>query len=293
MQKAIGAGAVRVNGHPALKRAVLAEGDMVETDPDAFGPPASTHAEPQDIPLDIIYEDEYLLAVNKPAGLVVHPGSGNRRGTLVNALLYHVGSLSGGYLPDRPGIVHRLDKNTSGVLLVAKTDRVHAALGELFARREIAKVYLGVCLGRRPLDRGAIDAPIGRSRREPLRRTVRPGGKEALTEYRLLCHRSGVSLLELRIHTGRTHQIRVHCRHLGFPVLADEEYGGGRTAVKRLQPLDRPFAYAVADCFMRQALHARRIRCTHPVTKAPLSIEAPLPEDFRRAVERLGYEGEL
>jgi 23S rRNA pseudouridine1911/1915/1917 synthase len=293
VQKAIGAGAIRLNARNATKKTAVSGGDVVTIDPDAFPPSTPGRVEAQNIPLDILYEDEYLLAVNKPAGLVVHPGSGNPEGTLVNALVYHVRSLSGGYLPDRPGIVHRLDKNTSGVLLVAKTDRVHAALGDLFARRRVDKEYVGVCMGRRPPDEGMIDAPIGRSRREPLTRTVRADGKKALTEYHLLCYRSGVSLLGFKIHTGRTHQIRVHCRHEGFPVLADREYGGGREAVKRLEPLERPFAYAVFNCFDRQALHARRLSCTHPVTGAGLTVEAPLPEDFRGAVAVFGYEGTI
>ncbi|MBD3317072.1 MAG: RluA family pseudouridine synthase, partial [Chitinivibrionales bacterium] len=169
VQKAIAAGGVLVNGQPAQKRTVVAEGNVIDVDFGKFPSSEPSHAQPQDIPLEILYEDEYLLAVNKPAGLVVHPGSGNPSGTLVNALVYHVTNLSDGYRPDRPGIVHRLDKDTSGVVLVAKTDCVHAALGELFARREVKKMYLGVCLGGCPPDAGTIDAPIGRSRRDPLK----------------------------------------------------------------------------------------------------------------------------
>ena len=246
---------------------------------------------PQNIPLDILYEDEYLLAVNKPAGMVVHPGNGNREGTLVHALLYHVKSLSAGSGPDRPGIVHRLDKDTSGVVLVAKTDETHRQLARLFSTREIKKEYAGFCVGRRPAAHGSMGAPLGRSRRDPVKRAVRQDGKEALTEYWLLAHHCGISVMKFAPHTGRTHQIRVHCSAAGFPVIADALYGGGKEALNRIPVLERPFAIGVYKCFERHALHARSITFVHPQTHREQTISAPLPEDFNRALELFEKHG--
>lgn len=253
---------------------------------------SQTRLLPQEIDLVIIYEDEWFVAVDKSAGMVVHPGSGNPDGTLVNALLFHLSNLSEGSAPDRPGIVHRLDKNTSGVVIAAKTDEAHYGLARLFAQREVQKQYIGVCMGVRPQDSGIIDAPIGRRRGDPTRWGVRPGGKQAATEYSLLAHRSGTSLLRFLPRTGRTHQIRVHCSHSGFPIVADSLYGGGRERTKNLDPVDRPFAHKVLGCFARHALHAHRIRFIHPMTGAEIDLAAPLPTDFRRATSLFGWSDE-
>jgi 23S rRNA pseudouridine1911/1915/1917 synthase len=170
------------------------------------------------------------------------------------------------------------------VLLVAKTDEAHNALASLFAAREIEKGYVGLCIGARPLQHGSIEAAVGRSRRFGKRQGVRRDGKEASTEYWLAAYRCGISLLRFRPHTGRTHQIRLHCRHAGFPIIGDTTYGRDREEVLRLEPLDRPFAHKVLKCFARQALHARRVVFTHPFTHETITIEAPFPDDFRSAL---------
>ncbi len=285
IQKCIEDNIVLLNGKKAKKRAALKENDIVEIDEDALTNVNEINLEPQNIPLDILYEDDHFVAINKPAGMVVHPGSGNREGTMVNALLYHLESLSEGSDRERPGVVHRLDKNTSGVIVAAKNDRAHNALASLFAERKIKKEYVGFCIGRQPKEKDCIDAPIGRKKNDPLRFCVRQGGKEAQTEYTLLAHRSGISHVTFHPKTGRTHQIRIHSSHSGFAVVQDNLYGGDKKKIMNLQPLDRPFAYAVFKCFSRHALHARRLSFVHPFTEKEVSFEAPLPEDFRKAVE--------
>jgi 23S rRNA pseudouridine1911/1915/1917 synthase len=196
--------------------------------------------------------------------------------------------LSDGSAADRPGIVHRLDKDTSGVLMVARTNPAHHALARLFMRREVEKRYLALCAGAVPKERDRIEAPVGRSRTDPLRFCVRAGGLSAATEYSLLHHACGISVLSLRLLTGRTHQIRVHCSHKGFPVLGDGVYGGGREIVMKIPPAERPFAYKIFKCFGRQALQAHTIAFSHPFTGEKLELRAPLPEDFRRALVILG-----
>jgi 23S rRNA pseudouridine1911/1915/1917 synthase len=244
----------------------------------------------QNIPLEIIYEDDYLLAINKPAGMVVHPGNGNRGMTMVNALLYHIHSLSHGSAIERPGIVHRLDKDTSGVILVAKTDTVHSALARMFFEHTIEKYYVALCAGLRPAEHAVIDMPLGRNRRDPIKRSVQTDGKNARTEYWLLHHACGVSVVGIRPHTGRTHQIRVHFSSHGFPILCDPLYGGGNDRVETLAVLDRPKAYKIYKCFDRHALHARKISFKHPVTQKPMMLVAPFPEDFLAAFEMLGFD---
>jgi 23S rRNA pseudouridine1911/1915/1917 synthase len=285
LQKAIGEGAILLNGIVPAKKTLVSGGDIVLFDKQRPGSHPSDHLVAQDIPLSIIYEDEYCIAVNKPAGMVVHPGNGNREGTLVNALLYHAaGSLSHGSGPDRPGIVHRLDKGTSGVILVAKNDEAHRSLSELFSRRQIHKYYMGICCGAMPQEYGTIGSRLGRSRRDPIKRSVREDGKEAVTEYRLLAHHCGISVVRFSPQTGRTHQIRVHASVSGFPVVCDSLYGGGRDAIGRLAVLFRPFAYNVYKCFNRQALHAHTVEFIHPFSKKKMSITAPFPQDFTQAM---------
>ncbi len=285
IQQCIKDGVIVLNGKKAKKRTVLKEYDIVELDEDALTSVNEINLEPQNIPLDILYEDDHFVAINKPAGMVVHPGSGNREGTMVNALLYHMDSLSEGSARERPGVVHRLDKNTSGVIVAAKNDTAHNSLAALFAERKIDKEYLGFCIGRQPKEQDCIDAPIGRKKNDPLRFCVRQDGKEAQTEYTLLDYKSGISHVTFHPKTGRTHQIRIHCSHSGFAVVQDNLYGGDKKKIMHLQPLDRPFAYAVFKCFSRHALHARRLSFVHPFTEKEVSFEAPLPEDFRKAVE--------
>jgi 23S rRNA pseudouridine1911/1915/1917 synthase len=283
LQKRIENNAVFVNGAPVKKNTHVAEGCVISISDDDVDSSVGARPKAENIALDVIYEDEYLIAINKPAGLVVHPGNGNPKGTVVNALLFHIPEISGGETL-RPGIVHRLDKDTSGVLLAAKNDAVHAALARQFAGRNIQKEYVGMCAGARPPEHGVIDMPIGRSVREPLKRAVRDNGKDAVTEFWLVAYCAGISVVRIRPHTGRTHQIRVHLSAKGFPILCDPVYGGGKECIDRLTVLDRPFGHKVYKCFSRHALHARRITFEHPHTKEMLTLTADFPEDFKKAL---------
>ncbi len=288
IQKLIAAGAVLVNGRPARKNHRVAQGDHIRIN-NATLPGGTVGLEPQNIPLTVLYEDDYFLAVNKPAGLVVHPGNGNRTGTLVNALLYHCGkNLSAGSRSERPGIVHRLDKDTSGVLLIAKTNEAHAALAQAFACRLVKKDYLGFCMGVPSEAAGVIDIPLARSRKEPIKRAPDRLGKSSCTEFRLLAALSGISLVRFIPRTGRTHQIRVHCSSRGFPVLGDTLYGGGPGRMPQVKPACRPFTVRMLACFDRQALHAWRISFIHPFLKKEIIVTAPLPDDFQKGLEEMG-----
>ena len=250
-----------------------------------------SYIKPQEIQFGILYEDEYIVVVNKPAGLVVHPGSGVREGTLVNGLVHRMQSLSDGSSSDRPGIVHRLDKETSGVLIVAKTNEAHVAMASLFQNRQVEKKYIGFCIGA-PADlQGSINFSLARSHQDPLKRAVSPHGKESRTEYTIIQTKSGISAVMFRPYTGRTHQIRVHASAKGFPIVADKLYGGGKEHLLRIDPLDRPFAYSILKCFQRHALHALSIAFVHPFTSTNLLITAPVPEDFENALSRFGSTG--
>jgi 23S rRNA pseudouridine1911/1915/1917 synthase len=241
------------------------------------------YIQPQDVPFDILYEDEHLVAVNKPAGIVVHPGNGVHDGTLVNGLMARLPSLADGFSSDRPGIVHRLDKETSGVLLVAKNNQIHALLASLFQNRQIEKNYLGFCFGVPNALHDIIDLPLDRNKREPLKRAPSVHGKESRTEYWVIEQKGAVSAIRFQPHTGRTHQIRVHCSSRGFPIIADTLYGGGKERVLKIAPLNRPFAYSIFKCFNRHALHAVSLSFTHPVLNEKIQIKAPMPDDFLKA----------
>ncbi len=261
-QKALAAGLVAVNGAPARASDPLNAGDVVE----ARIPPresASPGTRPEDIPLIVLYEDDHLLCIDKPPGLVVHPAAGHWEGTLVNAVLHHCSRLSSGSHPLRPGIVHRLDKDTSGCILVAKTDGAQAALSAQFAARTARKTYLAAVRGKPRTTAGVITGAIARhpAHRQRMTVTSRHGARAAETTWRVLASAGGLSLLECHPRTGRTHQIRVHLKHMGHPIAGDRTYGGG------------------AD-YPRQLLHAWRLAITHPATGAPLAFEAPVPADF-------------
>lgn len=246
----------------------------------------SATPEPQDLPIEVIFEDEHLIVVNKPAGMAAHPAPGTRDGTLVNALLFHCGdSLSGigGVL--RPGIVHRLDKDTSGVLVAAKSDAAHRALSELFARHDIDREYRAIVRGAPRYVTGTVKTQIGRSHHDRKKMAVlRGGGREAITHYRLEevfgTTKPLAALLTCRLETGRTHQIRVHMAHLGCPCLGDPVYGSGSPA-REVQELVRELD------FSRQALHAGLLGFVHPITGAKLKFKAPLPEDMAELVAAL------
>jgi 23S rRNA pseudouridine1911/1915/1917 synthase len=238
-----------------------------------------THSEPEDIALDVLYEDEHVIVINKPAGLVVHPGAGNPAGTLVNALLHRDASLN--TLP-RAGIVHRLDKDTSGVMVVARTLPAHTALIEQLSSREVHRQYLAVVLGSL-VSGGTADAPIDRHPRDRIRMAVREDGRDAVTHFRLRERFRAHTLLECRLETGRTHQIRVHMAHLKHPIVGDPLYGG---------PLKLPKGateelIATLRGFKRQALHAETLEFAHPVTGEPVRCTAPVPDDLRDLVRAL------
>jgi 23S rRNA pseudouridine1911/1915/1917 synthase len=239
--------------------------------------------QPEDIPIAVVYEDARLLVVNKPAGLVVHPGAGTSRGTLVNALLRHVRDLSGVGGVLRPGIVHRLDRGTSGLLVVAKDDETHRALVRQFAGRTVEKEYLALVLGVPARLSGEVDAPIGRDPVHRQKMSVRaPRGREARTSWRVDERFDGAALLRVRIHTGRTHQIRVHLASIGHPVAGDAVYGGTRTPSSR-----RAAAREALLSLERPALHAARLSFAHPASGERLACEAPLPRDIEAVLERL------
>jgi 23S rRNA pseudouridine1911/1915/1917 synthase len=272
---------VAVDGHAAAKPGLALKAGMVidATIPDD----RSTTLGGEAIPVALVHEDEHLAVVLKPAGLTVHPGHGRARGTLVNALIGRGMPLApaGGAL--RPGIVHRLDKDTSGLLLVAKTDAAHRGLARMFARREIGKTYLALVWGRPHPAAGRIDDAIGRSRRDPTKMAVRaPRSRAATTIYRTIESLSGVTLLEIDLVTGRTHQIRVHFAARLHPVIGDTRYGGAPW--KRLRDTRRR---ALLAEFPRLALHAAKLVFTHPVTGEPMSFSAPLPDDVAALVHAL------
>lgn len=281
LQQLIRQGRASLDGKPVRRPGLrLRGGERLELD--IVGRPPLAAAEPEDIPLSILYEDDDLIAVDKPAGLVVHAGAGRARGTLVNALLHRYRQLSSVGGPLRPGIVHRLDKNTSGVLLVARNDQAHRRLAEQFSRRTVEKRYLALLHGRLPRARDTISLAVARDARRRTRMTTRRRqGREAVTSYCVLESVPGFTLVEARLHTGRTHQIRVHFSALGHPVVGDTLYG----APHRLSPegsaglnLDRHF------------LHARSLRVQHPRTGEPLAVASPLPTDLIALLHALGFK---
>lgn len=280
LQRLIEDGDILVNGHLVKPTHHPHAGEVI----DVRWPEARpAEAQPEEIPLDILFEDELLLVLNKPAGLVVHPGAGHEAHTLVNALLHHcAGQLSGIGGVARPGIVHRLDQDTSGCLVVAKTDAAHVALSAQFAARRVEKIYHAIVCGELPREHGEICAAIARHPSHRKRMAVaEERGRAARTSFRVLQRLREATLVEARLHTGRTHQIRVHFQHLGFPVVGDLTYGNRQNL--RLAELTHYSA-------PRQMLHARYLCFVHPRTGQPLDFEAPWPADFREALKALTLE---
>ena len=239
-------------------------------------------AEPENIPLDVVYEDSDIIVINKPSGMVVHPAAGNLSGTLVNALLYHCrGTLSGIGGIMRPGIVHRIDKDTSGLLVCAKNDFSHRALSEELERHGIVREYHALVNGGFKADTGTVDLPIGRHPVDRKKMAVLPSGsssaKHAITHYEVITSYGRITYMKLILETGRTHQIRVHMSHTGHPLLGDTVYGGGKSQ----------FEKAHAKLLSGQALHAKRLTLTHPRTKERMTFESNLPEDFQKLLEIL------
>ena len=281
LQQWLKTGQLRVNGCVWRPRDAVAGGETVSGD---LVLEAETTAAAQDIPLDIRHEDADLLIVNKPAGLVAHPAAGNRDGTLVNALLHHAPELEA--LP-RAGLVHRLDKDTTGLLVVARSLRAHTALVEQLQARRIEREYVAVVNGVLVAG-GTVDAPVGRHPVDRQRMAVTPGGKPAVTHYRVLRRFRAHTLLRVKLETGRTHQIRVHLAHIRLPLLGDPVYGGRL----RLPPHASPRCLEAIQRFRRQALHAERLALVHPVTGERLEWQAEIPADLADLLAVLSEDAE-
>lgn len=278
--KLIESDAVSVNGRPAEKKLRLNAGDTVELNI----PTAAPYDEvvPQDIPLDIVYEDADIAVINKPEGMVVHPAAGNPDGTLVNAIMFHCkDSLSGIGGVMRPGIVHRIDKDTSGLLVIAKNDSAHLSLAAQLKTHTVSRIYYAIVVGNFKDDGGTVDAPIGRHPVDRKRMAVFPRGddraREAVTHFTVLERYEGFCLVRCQLETGRTHQIRVHMAHRGHPILGDEVYGGDKTKF---------FAHNKA-IIHGQCLHAKELSLIHPSTNTEMTFNSPLPENMLELIERL------
>ena len=266
IKKMIDSGCVQIGGTAIKAHRKIRPGEIIDIrEPE----PQKVDVRPEEIPLDIVFEDGDLIVVNKSAGMVTHPGAGNYEGTLVNALMGHCPALSSVGGQYRPGIVHRLDKGTSGLMVIAKNDSVHKELSKQFAGHTVKKVYYAIVKGIVQLDHGTISAPIGRSSYDRKKMSVRfEESKPAVTNYSVIKRFKDCTLLDIRIETGRTHQIRVHVKYLGYPVLGDETYGG------KHQDLKRP------------ALHAKTLGFEHPVSKKYMEFDSELPEDLKGFLKR-------
>lgn len=268
-QRLLEAGAVRLAGRPVRKNYRTAPGDVLEVDIPA---PQPVDLVPQDIPLDIVYEDGDVIVVNKPVGMVVHPAPGHSDGTLVNALLYHCGNtLSGINGTLRPGIVHRIDRDTSGLIIAAKNDAAHQYLSAQLADHTLARTYECIVVGKLREDRGTVDAPIARHPTDRKRMAVVAGGREAVTHWEVIARYPGYTHVRCRLETGRTHQIRVHMAYIGHPILGDTVYG----AKKEVPGLTG------------QCLHAVGLRFLHPRTHEVVELSCPLPEEFTRMLQKI------
>ena len=270
-QKLLEKGAVTLSGRPAKKNEKTAEGMTVEVElPD----PEPIDVVPQNIPLDVAYEDADVIVINKPVGLVVHPAPGHPDGTLVNALLYHCGdSLSGINGQLRPGIVHRIDRDTSGLIIAAKNDKAHVALADQLQDHSLARVYEAVVHGNIREDEGTVDAPIGRHPIDRKKMAIdRKDGRRAVTHWTVLGRYPGYTHIQCRLETGRTHQIRVHMASIGHPLVGDPVYGGNRKSLPGL---------------VGQCLHARKLRFVHPSTGELAEVECPLPDWFERVLRQI------
>jgi 23S rRNA pseudouridine1911/1915/1917 synthase len=276
VQRWIREGHVRVGGRVEKPSYAVAEGDRIDCDPPE---PKDDRVAPEEGDLRILYEDADLVVLDKPAGLTVHPGAGRTTGTLAHHLLARYPEMAGVGGPGRPGIVHRLDQGTSGVLAVARTAAAYHRLARAFAAREVDKRYLAVVYGEPKPPEGIVDAPIGRHAVKRKEMTVRADGRPSRTGYRTLATHAGIALVELHLETGRTHQIRVHLKHLGHPLVGDPVYGEARW-----KSLPKPVQARLRD-FPRPALHAWKLALAHPIDGRRLAFEAPVPEDLRELWE--------
>ena len=268
VQRMIDSGDVLLNTKEAPSKAKVKAGDEVSVTPPM---PEITDILPQDIPLDIVYQDADIAVINKPKGMVVHPAAGNPDGTLVNAIMYHIKDLSGIGGEVRPGIVHRIDRMTSGLLVIAKNDNAHVFLSDQLKTHAVSRVYYALCEGNFREDSGTVDAPIARHRTDRKKMAVDPNGRSAVTHWRVLERFGDMTLLRVELETGRTHQIRVHMAYIKHPIVGDEVYGHEKNSLG----------------IVGQALHAGELRLTHPATGEEMVFTAPLPEEFVNALEKL------
>jgi len=275
---------VTINGQPTKAGHTIRPGEVVRV---AFPARHETEILPEEIPLDIIYEDEFLLVVDKPPGMVVHPAFGNMSGTLVNALLAHCLQLSGLGGDKRPGLVHRLDKDTSGLLVVAKDDVTHVGLAKQLSAHKIEREYRAVVWGHLKQKSGRIEAALARSPKDRTRMMIHPDGKHAVTNYEVLEEHAITSYLKLNLETGRTHQIRVHLASLGHPVFSDATYGGRGKQLAGLNKTRSQFVIRLLQEFKRQMLHARTLVFIHPITHELMRFDSPLPQDMVKLLEIL------
>lgn len=295
IQLAADEGFIRVNGAPRKPSFKIRGGDVISVV--LPQPPRTAELKPQNIPLDVVFEDDHVLVINKPAGMVVHPGVGNPDGTVVNAVLWHVGhrepikeNLAGPDEFPRPGLVHRLDKNTSGLMVVAKSELALTHLAGQFYYKTATREYLALVWGRLGQDSGTITAPIGRSLTDRTLMEVKDDaaeGKPAITHYVVEKHLNYLTLVRCRLETGRTHQIRVHMKHIGHTLFNDPEYGGQRILKGPNNGAYRHFMKTCMELLPGQALHAGKLTFQHPVSHQNLTFEVPLPENFQHVIQRV------
>jgi 23S rRNA pseudouridine1911/1915/1917 synthase len=291
VQEAIKNGEVLVNGKTVKPSYVVLPEDLIVVNLLRPDPP---EVKAENIPLEIVYEDEYLLVVNKPAGMVTHPAYKNYSGTLVNALMHHSEQLSQLHAEEdeefdtvRPGIVHRLDKDTSGLLVVAKDETTHQKLSKQFAAKTSEREYHAIVWGRFKAESGRIDAPLGRSKSDRKKVAVVADGKHAVTDYEVMEPFEYLTLIRLHLQTGRTHQIRVHCAHINHPVFGDATYGGREIVIGGIEGKKRAEIKNLLELMPRQALHAKKLGFVHPHTKKLMRFESDLPADMLIVLERL------
>lgn len=289
IQKLIEDGAVLVNGRKVKPHHRVSRGEEIVC---IYEKPERPSIEPEDIPMDVVYEDQDVIVINKPAGMVVHPARGNLHHTMVNALLHHCGTLANTGNKTRPGVVHRLDKDTTGLIIFAKTDRAISDLSRQIEKRTMKREYLAFCWGKMHPDSGVIEAPVGRHQIDRRRMSVTPfSSKVAVTEFEVVERFDMASLLKLGLKTGRTHQIRVHLSYFGHPVVGDPDYGGRkREIIVQIGKKHKEVFQKILTIMGRQALHAYRLSFTHPITGKALTFEAPMPKDMEELLHYLRGE---
>jgi len=283
INKKIKDGEVLVNGEKTKPSYSVKRGDIIQV---FYKPRAPFEIKPEEIPISILYEDQDIIVLNKQKGIVVHPAKGNSDGTLVNALLHHCATLPEGFDMDRPGVIHRLDEDTTGVIVFAKSERVHSKIAVQFQERQVKKIYMAVVWGKPPMKEGKISSPIGRSPLDRMLMAVTPlKSRDSLTKFKVLRSYGFASILKVLLETGRTHQIRVHLSHLGYPVIGDADYGGRDKRILRRIGLDYKDVFdKIMEIIDRQALHAASIEFTHPIKRKRIRITAPLYEDMKKLI---------